>query len=205
MPLATVSLQKFTAPPSLLLYVGTTRLLTVLALLMLAKRCPQSGYRVVNVHILMLSSPSCHADENACMPFYRVRRSTDVTLARQASKTPGGPERKSDTVKSTLQGAFRSVWGASSDNRNTSSSNNSSSRRNGANEAASRPKGNSKSMRPARTATQRSRRGQNRPEQDSGKEENSKGRFYWNITGFPFPLGPLLKRRTIRYEVIIAD
>jgi hypothetical protein len=29
------------------------------------------------------------------------------------------------------------------------------------------------------------------------------GRFYWNITGFPFPLGPLLRRRTIRYEVRI--
>lgn len=27
------------------------------------------------------------------------------------------------------------------------------------------------------------------------------GRFYFNITGFPFPLGPFLNRRTIRYEV----
>lgn len=31
------------------------------------------------------------------------------------------------------------------------------------------------------------------------------GRFYWNITGFPFPLGPLLSRRTIRYEVSYQD
>jgi len=31
------------------------------------------------------------------------------------------------------------------------------------------------------------------------------GRFYWNITGFPFPLGPLLSRRTIRYEVSFQD
>lgn len=26
-------------------------------------------------------------------------------------------------------------------------------------------------------------------------------RFYPNITGFPFPLGPLFSRKTIRYEV----
>lgn len=27
------------------------------------------------------------------------------------------------------------------------------------------------------------------------------GRFYFNFTGFPFPLGPFLNRRTNRYEV----
>lgn len=27
------------------------------------------------------------------------------------------------------------------------------------------------------------------------------GRFYFNFTGFPFPLGPFLNRRTIRTEV----
>jgi hypothetical protein len=30
---------------------------------------------------------------------------------------------------------------------------------------------------------------------------NGSGRFYFNITGFPFPLGPFLNRRTIRTEV----
>lgn len=33
---------------------------------------------------------------------------------------------------------------------------------------------------------------------DSG---GSGGRFYLNFTGFPFPLGPFLNRRTIRTEV----
>ncbi|XP_002990504.2 uncharacterized protein LOC9631551 [Selaginella moellendorffii] len=27
-------------------------------------------------------------------------------------------------------------------------------------------------------------------------------RFYWNVTGFPFPLGPFLQRKTVRKEVI---
>ncbi|KAJ4707386.1 Lysine-tRNA ligase [Melia azedarach] len=31
---------------------------------------------------------------------------------------------------------------------------------------------------------------------------NSRGRFYLNFTGFPFPLGPFLNRRTIRTEVV---
>lgn len=31
---------------------------------------------------------------------------------------------------------------------------------------------------------------------------NASGRFYFNITGFPFPLGPFLNRRTIRTEVM---
>lgn len=30
---------------------------------------------------------------------------------------------------------------------------------------------------------------------------NPNGRFYFNFTGFPFPLGPFLNRRTIRTEV----
>ena len=30
---------------------------------------------------------------------------------------------------------------------------------------------------------------------------NRRGRFYFNFTGFPFPLGPFLNRRTIRTEV----
>lgn len=30
------------------------------------------------------------------------------------------------------------------------------------------------------------------------------GRFYFNITGFPFPLGPFLNRRTFRTEVTFS-
>ncbi|CAL8461607.1 g1138 [Coccomyxa elongata] len=49
---------------------------------------------------------------------------------------------------------------------------------------------------PARTVKQTS------GEIRGGKQgERKGGRFYWNITGFPFPLGPLLTRKTIRYEV----
>lgn len=35
----------------------------------------------------------------------------------------------------------------------------------------------------------------------SATTSNSNGRFYFNITGFPFPLGPFLNRLTIRTEV----
>ncbi|CAI9777408.1 unnamed protein product [Fraxinus pennsylvanica] len=35
----------------------------------------------------------------------------------------------------------------------------------------------------------------------SGSDGGGGGRFYFNFTGFPFPLGPFLNRRTIRYEV----
>lgn len=35
----------------------------------------------------------------------------------------------------------------------------------------------------------------------SGRD--SSGRFYFNITGFPFPLGPFLNRSTIRTEVTL--
>lgn len=31
--------------------------------------------------------------------------------------------------------------------------------------------------------------------------DSSVGRFFSLITGFPFPLGPLLSRQTVRYEV----
>lgn len=35
----------------------------------------------------------------------------------------------------------------------------------------------------------------------ASSSEGHPGRFYFNITGFPFPLGPFLERRTIRKEV----
>ena len=45
-------------------------------------------------------------------------------------------------------------------------------------------------------------RGSSRP-----KNDGSGGRFYFNVTGFPFPLGPLFARQTVRSEVIkqLAD
>ncbi|KAI9072283.1 hypothetical protein K1719_028388 [Acacia pycnantha] len=38
--------------------------------------------------------------------------------------------------------------------------------------------------------------------QNSGK---ASGRFYFNFTGFPFPLGPFLNRRTIRKEIMLLS
>ena len=38
--------------------------------------------------------------------------------------------------------------------------------------------------------------------EDGSSSASSSSRFYFNITGFPFPLGPFLNRRTIRTEVI---
>lgn len=40
-----------------------------------------------------------------------------------------------------------------------------------------------------------------RKEASSG--ESSASRLYFNVTGFPFPLGPFLERKTLRYEVSI--
>ncbi|KAM0884884.1 hypothetical protein ACQ4PT_030700 [Festuca glaucescens] len=36
----------------------------------------------------------------------------------------------------------------------------------------------------------------------SSGSASSSSRFYFNITGFPFPLGPFLNRRTIRTEAV---
>jgi len=36
-------------------------------------------------------------------------------------------------------------------------------------------------------------------------ETSGSGRFYFNFTGFPFPLGPFLNRRTIRTEVTFSS
>ncbi|KAK9836203.1 hypothetical protein WJX81_008501 [Elliptochloris bilobata] len=35
-----------------------------------------------------------------------------------------------------------------------------------------------------------------------GTRGQGAGRFYLNVTGFPFPLGPLFARQTVRYEVV---
>lgn len=41
-------------------------------------------------------------------------------------------------------------------------------------------------------------RGNSKPSRDGAG-----GRFYFNITGFPFPLGPLFARQTVRTEVTV--
>ncbi len=40
---------------------------------------------------------------------------------------------------------------------------------------------------------------------DEGKNAGKGSQFYLNFTGFPFPLGPIFKRPTVRTEVRIWD
>ncbi len=42
-------------------------------------------------------------------------------------------------------------------------------------------------------------RGSSKPSKDG-----TGGRFYFNVTGFPFPLGPLFARQTVRTEVMVG-
>ena len=37
-----------------------------------------------------------------------------------------------------------------------------------------------------------------------GREEKKGSQFYFNFTGFPFPLGPLISRPTVRVEVALS-
>ncbi|CAI0386968.1 unnamed protein product [Linum tenue] len=39
-------------------------------------------------------------------------------------------------------------------------------------------------------------------EEETISKGSSDGRFYFNFTGFPFPLGPFLNRRTLRTEAV---
>ncbi|KAG6398367.1 hypothetical protein SASPL_139825 [Salvia splendens] len=51
----------------------------------------------------------------------------------------------------------------------------------------------------------KSRRSKNRSELSlvvSAASGGGEGRFYFNFTGFPFPLGPFLNRQTLRYEAV---
>ncbi|XP_047959900.1 uncharacterized protein LOC125205130 [Salvia hispanica] len=51
----------------------------------------------------------------------------------------------------------------------------------------------------------KSRRSKNRSEPSlvvSAAAGGGEGRFYFNFTGFPFPLGPFLNRQTLRYEAV---
>ena len=125
--------------------------------------------------------------------------------ARQASKGSAGQGRgdKPERLKDTLQGALSSVWGAPSSSSSNSSGGNGSVR------APSKTQRENQSQRASGTVRQRTKQGQSRAgkaetgarRKQASKPAAAKGRFYWNITGFPFPLGPLLKRRTIRFEV----
>ena len=129
------------------------------------------------------------------MKLYRFRGAAPVVCARQASKTPAPADKKPEAGRDGLQGAFRSIWGERSSSGSSS---------NGAGSSAFRSQTGKQSRKS--TVTQRVRRDQNRSEQAVTKGQRnssakSRGRFYWNITGFPFPLGPLLKRRTVRNEV----
>ena len=142
-----------------------------------------------------------------CMRLFpcRRRRRTVLNGTRQASKGSAGQGRgdKPERLKDTLQTALSSVWGVSSSGSSNSSGGNGSVR------APRKPKRENQSRRASGTVRQRTGQGQSRAgraETGPGRAQASKpaaakGRFYWNITGFPFPLGPLLKRRTIRYEV----
>lgn len=129
----------------------------------------------------------------------RFRGGSPAVCAWQVSKTPAGADKRSEAGSNGLRGAFRSVWGANASDSGSSS--------NGVSTPAPRSLSTRQSRRGStRTATQRARRGQSRSEQAAAKGQKKtsakdKGRFYWNITGFPFPLGPLLTRRTVRYEV----
>jgi hypothetical protein len=50
-------------------------------------------------------------------------------------------------------------------------------------------------------SARRRRVGDSNPARAMAVAEKKPGRFYFNVTGFPFPLGPFLQRRTIRKEV----
>lgn len=51
------------------------------------------------------------------------------------------------------------------------------------------------------SARRRRRVGDSNPARAMAVVEKKPGRFYFNVTGFPFPLGPFLQRRTIRKEI----
>ena len=98
------------------------------------------------------------------------------------------------TLKRALQTALGNVWQADPD---SSSSSKGSTRAPKLMQGSRRPPEQRKY---SGTVKQRAGEAGSRTEQ-SKPAASDRGRFYWNITGFPFPLGPLLKRRTIRYEV----
>ncbi len=129
------------------------------------------------------------------------RQGAGFILARKATQEPDAPVSFwSKTVKGTLK-------------RWTTSERDSESKSNATRKGSSTQNGSSQRSRQklgSGTVNQRVSQGSKRGrtvKQTSGetrgqaKSSRKGGRFYWNITGFPFPLGPLLTRRTIRYEV----
>ncbi|EIE22041.1 hypothetical protein COCSUDRAFT_16894 [Coccomyxa subellipsoidea C-169] len=131
----------------------------------------------------------------------RRKQGAGLILARKATQEPDAPASFwSKTVKGTLKRwttSERDSESASNATKKGSSTQNGSSQR-------SRQKLGSGTVK--QRVSQGSKRGKT-IKQTSGetrgqaKSSRKGGRFYWNITGFPFPLGPLLTRRTIRYEV----
>ena len=52
------------------------------------------------------------------------------------------------------------------------------------------------------TVSSRTARGtRSQPSPQSASKQSNGSRFYFNFTGFPFPLGPFFERRTVRNEV----
>lgn len=149
--------------------------------------------------------------ERACACLHRRggrRREAALVLARQATtQDPDAPVSSwSRTVKGTLK-----RWTASGNDRTTSSNVGRSSTQNGASARGSKTV-SSGTIKQRALSGKRGKRGKT-VKQTSGetrgagqpKSSSKGGRYYWNITGFPFPLGPLLIRRTIRYEVGLSN
>lgn len=135
----------------------------------------------------------------------RIKRRLQLTCSKHAAtkQQAQGPQ----TLKRALQAALSSVWQAAPDSNSSSGSSKGST---GASKPMQGSRRSPEQGKYSRTGKQRGRPGQQHAGEAGSSTEQSKpaasdrGRFYWNITGFPFPLGPLLKRRTVRYEVSSA-
>ena len=132
----------------------------------------------------------------------RTKRRQRLTCSKHAATKQQA--QRPQTLVRALQTALGVVWQAAPDSSTTSK---------GPTRASKLMQGNRRSpeqRKYSRTVKQRGREGQQSAREAGSRTEQSKpaasdrGRFYWNITGFPFPLGPLLKRRTVRYEVSSA-
>ena len=133
------------------------------------------------------------------MQYCRAKRKLQLACSKHAAAKQQA--QRPLTLKRALQTALGNVWQADPD---SSSSSKGSTRAPKLIQGSRRPPEQRKY---SGTLKQRGRPGPQRAGEAGSRTEQSKpaasdrGRFYWNITGFPFPLGPLLKRRTIRYEV----
>ena len=66
-------------------------------------------------------------------------------------------------------------------------------------------RGRKPAPRPAARPAPRRRNGGGGAEDGGKKKKTGAGRFYLNLTGFPFPLGPFLERETVVTEVRERD